>query len=105
MEGDVAGGELATMGTLKPALKTLHAMSHRVCLGPIFLGFPGTALVFHWKRTKHETILQRLSGISNCNCGLGAWRGEVKNKTKLRTNEGANIKRVTYLQRACWTNT
>lgn len=47
MEGDVTGEELATMGTLKPALETLHAMSHRVCLRPI-MGFLGTALIFHW---------------------------------------------------------
>lgn len=52
MEGDVTGRELATMGTRKPALKTLHAMSHRVRLRPIDrVGLPLD------RRSKHERIL------------------------------------------------
>lgn len=43
MEGDITGGELATMGILKMALKTLHTMSHSARLRPI-MGFLGIVL-------------------------------------------------------------
>lgn len=61
MEGDITGGELATMGTLKLASKTLHTMSHRVRLRPL-MGFLGIGLF----STANKPNIKEF--FSNCCC-------------------------------------